>query len=48
MDVDKKISVNMESSTAGTEKISPDGITVAGSYRPPGSLLFEAVDVFPN
>ena len=32
----KKKRVNIEISTAGTKKISPDGLIIARAYRPPG------------
>ena len=38
-----------ESSKAGTEKISPDGLTVARTYCPPqGSLRPESKNELPN
>ena len=35
-------------SREGTKKKSPDGLTVARAYRPPGSLSHELVDELPN
>ena len=40
--------VKMGRSTAGTKKLSLDGLTVARAYHPPGSLLPKAVNELHN